>query len=222
MALRRRLLLLAALVAVGTAAALPALAQQGAQQHHRRFDDAEKWSKVFDDPERDAWQKPAEVIAALKLAPEALVADIGSGTGYFAVRLARAVPQGKVFGVDVEPDMVRFLNQRAAKEKLSNLSSHLAADGDPKLPAPVDLVLLVDTYHHIPQRARYFQQLRAALKPGGRVAIIDFRLDSPTGPPPRQRIAPKIVADEMALAGYRESERHEFLPNQYFFVFSPR
>jgi SAM-dependent methyltransferase len=221
MALRRRLLL-AALVAVGAAAALPAFAQQGTQHYHRRFDDAEKWSKVFDDPERDAWQKPAEVIAALKLAPEALVADIGSGTGYFAVRLARAVPQGKVFGVDVEPDMVRFLNERAAKEKLPNLSAHLAAEGDPKLPAPVDLVLVVDTYHHIPQRASYFQQLRAALKPGGRVAIIDFRPDSPTGPPPKHRIAPKIVAEEMALAGYRESERHEFLPNQYFFVFAPR
>ncbi len=217
MALRRRLLL-AALAAT----ALPAFAQQGTQHYHRRFDDAEKWSRVFDDPERDAWQKPAEVIAALKLAPEALVADIGSGTGYFAVRLARAVPQGKVFGVDVEPDMVRFLNQRAAKDKLPNLSSHLAADGDPKLPAPVDLVLVVDTYHHIPARARYFNELRAALKPGGRVAIIDFRLDSPTGPPPKHRIAPKIVVEEMALAGYRELERHEFLPNQYFFVFAPR
>jgi cyclopropane fatty-acyl-phospholipid synthase-like methyltransferase len=214
----RRRLLLAALAA----AVLPALAQHGAQPHHRRFDDAEKWSKVFDDPARDAWQKPAEVIAALKLAPDAAVADIGSGTGYFSVRLARAVPQGKVFGADLEPDMVKFLNERAAKEKLPNLASHLAAEGDPKLPAPVDLVLIVDTYHHIEARAKYFSALRAALKPGGRVAIIDFRLESPTGPPARQRVAPKIVAEEMALAGYREVERHEFLPNQYFLVFAPQ
>lgn len=221
MALRRRLLL-AALALLGAAAALPALAQHGAQPHHRRFDDAEKWSRVFDDPERDAWQKPAEVIAALKLAPGAAVADIGSGTGYFAVRLARAVPQGKVFGADLEPDMVRFLNERAAKEKLPNLVAHLAAENDPKLPAPVDLVLVVDTYHHIGARAKYFGALRAALKPGGRIAIIDFRLDSPTGPPPQHRIAPKVVAEEMALAGYREAERHEFLPNQYFLVFTPR
>jgi cyclopropane fatty-acyl-phospholipid synthase-like methyltransferase len=201
---------------------VPALAQHGAQPHHRRFDDAEKWSRVFDDPERDAWQKPAEVIAALKLAPGAAVADIGSGTGYFAVRLARAVPQGKVFGADLEPDMVRFLNERAAKEKLPNLSSHLAAENGPKLPTPVDLVLVVDTYHHIGDRARYFRELRAALKAGGRVAIIDFKLDSPTGPPVKHRVPPKIVAEEMALAGYRETERHEFLPNQYFLVFAPR
>lgn len=218
----RRRRLLAALLAVGAAAALPAFAQHGAQGYHRRFDDAEKWSKVFDDPERDAWQKPAEVIAALRLAPDALVADVGAGTGYFAVRLARALPQGKVFGVDVEPDMVRFLNERAAKERLGNLAAHLGGEGDPKLPSPVDLVLVVDTYHHISQRPRYFERLRAALKPGGRVAIVDFRLDSPTGPPPRHRIAPKVVAEEMTLAGYRELERHEFLPNQYFLVFAPR
>jgi cyclopropane fatty-acyl-phospholipid synthase-like methyltransferase len=221
MALRRSFLL-ATLALLGAAAALPALAQHGAQTHHRRFDDAEKWSKIFDDPARDQWQKPAEVIAALKLAPDALVADIGSGTGYFAVRLARAVPNGKVFGADLEPDMVKFLNERAAKEKLPNLASHLAAEDDPKLPAPVDLVLIVDTYHHIAARAKYFRELRAALKPGGRVAIIDFRLDSPTGPPVRQRVAAKVVAEEMALAGYREAERHELLPNQYFLVFAPR
>jgi cyclopropane fatty-acyl-phospholipid synthase-like methyltransferase len=219
--LRRRFLAWA-LAALGAAVALPALAQHGAQPHHRRFDDAEKWSKVFDDPARDSWQKPAEVIAALGLPSDAAVADIGSGTGYFAVRLARAVPQGKVYGADLERDMVRFLNERAAKEKLPNLAAHLAAGNDPKLPAPVDLVLVVDTYHHIGERARYFGELRASLKPGGRVAIIDFRLDSPTGPPVKHRVAPKVVAEEMALAGYREAERHEFLPNQYFLVFAPR
>jgi SAM-dependent methyltransferase len=200
----------------------PALAQQGEQRHHRRFDDAERWSKVFDDPARDAWQKPSEVIAALKLAPQAAVADIGSGTGYFAVRLARALPQGRVYGADIEPDMVRFLNERAAKENLSNLSSHLAAHDDPRIPAAVDLVLVVDTYHHIARRSRYFERLRAALRPGGRVAIVDFRLDSPTGPPPAARIAPETVKAEMERAGYRLAEEHGFLPNQYFLVFVPR
>lgn len=200
----------------------PAFAQHGEQHYHRRFDDAEKWSKVFDDPAREAWQKPAEVIRALKLAPNAAIADIGSGTGYFAVRLARALPQGRVYGADVEPDMVRFLNARAAKENLRNLSSHLAADDDPKFPAAVDLALVVDTYHHIPKRTLYFRSLRPALKPGGRVAIIDFKLDSPTGPPPKHRIAPETVVSEMERAGYRLAEEHGFLPNQYFLVFAPR
>ena len=200
----------------------PLVAQHGEQHMHRRFDDAEKWSKVFDDPARDAWQKPAEVIAALKLAPEAIVADIGSGTGYFAVRLARAVPKGKVYGADVEPDMVRFLNARAAREGLGNLTSHGAGDEGPNLPGQVDLALVVDTYHHIPCRSRYFEWLKSALRPGGRIAIIDFKLDSPRGPPVKHRIPPDQVKAEMERAGYRLEDQPDFLPHQYFLLFAPR
>ena len=212
-----------ALIAVlALALSAPLAAQHGEQHMHRRFDDAGKWSKIFDDPARDAWQKPAEVIAALKLAPDAVVADIGSGTGYFAVRLARAVPQGKVYGADVEPDMVKFLNARAARESLGNLASHAAGADGPNLPAPVDLALIVDTYHHIARRTRYFERLKTALRPGGRIAIIDFKLDSPTGPPVRQRVSPEQVTAEMERAGYRLHDQPDFLPNQYFLVFAPR
>ena len=212
----------ALLAALALALSPPLLAQHGEQHMHKRFDNAEKWSKIFDDPARDAWQKPAEVISALKLPPDAVVADIGSGTGYFAVRLARAVPKGKVYGADVEPDMVKFLNGRAARENLANLSSHAAGDNGPNLPAQVDLALLVDTYHHIPRRSRYFEQLKAALRPGGRIAIIDFRLDSPTGPPVEHRIPPEQVKAEMERAGYRLAEQPDFLPHQYFLVFTAR
>lgn len=200
----------------------PGQAQQGHQHFHRSFDDAEKWSRVFDDPARDAWQKPDEVIRALALKPDASVADIGSGTGYFAVRLARALPQGQVYGADVSADMVKFLNERAAREKLPNLASHQAGDSDAKLPAPVDLVLVVDTYHHIAKRSAYFERLKAKLKPGARVAILDFRPDSPAGPPPEHRTAPEQIIAEMDRAGYRLSDRQEFLPRQSFLVFAPR
>jgi SAM-dependent methyltransferase len=200
----------------------PLVAQHGEQHMHGSFDDAEKWSKVFDDPARDAWQKPAEVIAALKLAPDAVVADIGSGTGYFAVRLARAVPRGKVYGADVEPDMVRFLNARAAREGLGNLTSHAAGDEGPNLPSPVDLALFVDTYHHVPRRTGYFERLKASLRSGGRVAIVDFKLDSPTGPPVQHRIPPEQVKAEMERAGYRLVAQPDFLPYQYLLVFAPR
>ncbi len=213
----RLLVILAALVASAT----PTLAQHGHQPMHRHFSDAERWAQVFDDPARDKWQKPDQVVAALTLAPDARVADIGSGTGYFSVRLARAVPEGTVYGADLEPDMVRYLNARAEKEKLANLASHVAAPDDPKLPAPVDLVLVVDTYHHVGARAQYFAKLRETLRPGGRVAIIDFKLDSPTGPPPAGRIAPAQVEQEMTQAGYRRIAAHEFLPYQYFLVFAP-
>jgi cyclopropane fatty-acyl-phospholipid synthase-like methyltransferase len=205
----------------GLLLAAAAQAQHGAQPHHQRFQDAERWSRVFDDPARDAWQKPDEVIRALRLAPGAAVADVGAGTGYFAVRLARALPQGRVYGADLEPDMVKFLGERAAREGLANLSPVQARFEGPNLPAAVDLVLMVDTYHHIDQRPDYFRRLSSSLRPQGRVAIIDFTLDSPTGPPKRHRVAPDVVKEEMARAGYRLAEEHRFLPNQYFLVFAP-
>lgn len=217
--MKRPLALLATFVAA--LATSLALAQHGHQPMHRHFSDAERWAQVFDDPARDAWQKPDQVVAALQLAPDARVADIGSGTGYFAVRLARAVPQGAVTGADLEPDMVNYLNARAAKEKLANLRAIVAAPDDPRLPEPVDLVLVVDTYHHIGARQDYFARLRERLRPGGRIAIIDFKLDSPTGPPASGRVAPEVVEKEMAQAGYRRIAAHDFLPNQYFLVFAP-
>ena len=137
------------------------------------------------------------------------------------MRFARAVPKGQVYGVDAEPDMVRYLDQRARREGLTNLTAVAAKPADPRLPAAVDLVILVDTYHHVPDRERYFSALKKSLKPGGRPAIIDFTLDSPEGPPKRDRIAPDKVKQELARAGYALVENHGFLPNQYFLVFRP-
>jgi len=213
---------LAVLVALAGAAlaALPARAQSPHSREHS-FGGAERWAKVFDDPERDAWQKPHEVIGALALRPDAVIADIGSGTGYFSVRFANMVPKGRVYGVDTEPDMVKYLAERAKREGLGNLTAAKAAPGDPRLPAKVDLAILVDVYHHVDGRERYFSRLRSSLKPGGRVAIIDFRMDSPDGPPPAARIAPEKVKAEFKRAGYLLDAEHDFLPNQYFLVFRP-
>ena len=204
---------LALLVVVAAAAQTP-------HTHRHSFGDAEKWAHVFDDPERDAWQKPHEVIQALGLRPDAVIADIGAGTGYFAVRFANMVPAGKVYAVDVEPDMVRYLAERAKKEKRPNLIAVKGEAGDPRLPEKADLVVLVDVYHHIEQRERYFRALAASLKPGGRIAVIDFRMDSPSGPPKSARLAPERVKAELAAAGYALSEEHGFLPRQYFLVFT--
>lgn len=190
--------------------------------HEHRFSGAERWARVFDDPARDRWQKPDEVIAALALAPDATVADIGAGTGYFAVRLARAAPKGRVYAVDIEPDMVRYLGERARRENLPNLRPVLGKPHDPQLPEPVDRVLIVDTYHHIGDRVAYFERLRARLAPGGEIAIVDFTLDSPVGPPRSARIAADAVRAEMQRAGYALAAQHDFLPHQYFLVFRPR
>lgn len=196
-------------------------AGQAVDDHQHRFSGAERWAAIFDDPARDEWQKPDEVLRALKLAPDAIVADVGAGTGYFAARLAHALPRGHVYGVDAEPDMVHYLGARAQRENLANLTPVLARPDDPAIPVPVDVVILVDTYHHIPERERYFQSLQKSFKTGGRLAIIDFTLESPVGPPVRSRIPGGRVKQELARAGYRLVEEHKFLPNQYFLVFRP-
>lgn len=208
--------LLMVCVALSPAAAIAA---QSHHTGHHRFNDAEAWAKKFDDPKRDAWQKPHEVIQALKLKPDAVVADIGAGTGYFAVRFAHMAPKGRVYGIDTEPDMVKYLNARAKRENLGNLTAVAAEPGNPRLPEKADLVILVDVYHHIDKRETYFRQLQQSLKPEGRVAVIDFKIDSPEGPPPSARIAPDRVKKEMLGAGYTLTQEHAFLPNQYFLIF---
>jgi cyclopropane fatty-acyl-phospholipid synthase-like methyltransferase len=187
-----------------------------------RFDDPEKWAAEFEDPSRDAWQKPDEVVAALQLPPDAVVADIGAATGYFPVRLARALQTGKVYAVDLEPTMSEYLRQRAQREGLGNLHAITAAADDPKLPEPVDLVLVVDTYHHLEHRPAYFERLRAKLRPNARLVIIDFTKSSPMGPPEAMRLGPEQVREELERAGYVLSAEHGFLPHQYFLVFTSR
>lgn len=196
-------------------------AAQSPHSHQHDFKDSAKWSHVFDDPKRDAWQKPHQVIQALALKPDAAVADIGAGTGYFAVRLANMVKAGRVYAVDAEPAMVKHLAGRAKKEHRPNLVAVAAAPADPKLPAPVDLALLVNVYHHIDGRPAYFRRLQASLKPGGRVAILDFTMDSPDGPPKEARLPPEKVVAEMKEAGYVLAKEHRFLPQQFFLEFTP-
>ena len=195
---------------------------QSPATHQHSFGDAEKWAHVFDDPERDAWQKPHEVIKALRLRDRLVIADVGAGTGYFAARIANMFRGATVYAVDVEPSMVRHLDERAKKEGLVNLKPLAAKPGDARLPARADVILLVDVYHHIEDRERYFRKLAGSLKSNGKIAIIDFRVDSPEGPPKEARVAPAQVSAELREAGYLLIESHGFLPRQYFLVFARR
>jgi cyclopropane fatty-acyl-phospholipid synthase-like methyltransferase len=210
-----------ALVAFAAALAAPAVAQTP-HTHDHGFQNADQWARYFDDPARDAWQKPHEVMQALKLKPDAKVADLGAGTGYFSMRLAHMTPKGTVFAVDVEPDMVKYLAERAKRDGMGNVRAVQATPADPRLPEKVDRVLLVDVYHHIGNRAAYFAKLREYLNPGAQVAIIDFRKDSPVGPPASARIGDQQVIDEMKAAGYTLAATHTFLPNQFYLVFTAR
>ncbi|HEX9396284.1 MAG TPA: class I SAM-dependent methyltransferase [Burkholderiales bacterium] len=197
-----------------------ALAQaQSADTHQHDFRDAGKWAQVFDDPKRDEWQKPQEVIKALELAQDSTVADIGAGTGYFSVRLAQIVPNGRVYAVDVETEMVKHLALRAANQGLANVIAVRGAPDDPRLPGKVDVALLVDTYHHIEDREAYFTRLRGMLKPGGRIVVIDFKPDAPQGPPKATRLSADAVKAELDRAGFLVSDDFDFLPYQYFLIF---
>ena len=182
-----------------------------------RFEKADEWTSVFDDPARDAWQRPADVVAALRITPGMTAVDLGAGTGYFLPHLARAVgPSGAVIGLDVEPDMVRYMRERAAKEKLANVRADVAKGDDPGLPAgSVDRILIVNTWHHIPNRPAYAAKLRAALKPGGLVAIVDFTMTSDRGPPKEHRIPPEKAIEELKAGGLTAELLTETLPDQY-------
>jgi SAM-dependent methyltransferase len=202
----------------------------GVQQHGdaapdhfaHRFDNVEELVKRFDDPSRDEWQMPARVIDALQLVPGAVVADIGAGTGYFTVRLARAPARPKVYAVDIEPTMIAHLRHRAMLEGLSNVAAVQASADRSNLPESVDVALIVDTYHHIPNRVAYFTALKTSMKPGARLAIVDFRKGAPEGPPEEFRFTPQQIRDELASAGFSLTAEHDFLPRQIFLIFTAR
>jgi cyclopropane fatty-acyl-phospholipid synthase-like methyltransferase len=188
----------------------------------RHFDNANEWAKSFDDPARDQWQMPARVIDALQLKAGQLVADVGAGTGYFTVRLAKSQAAPKVYAVDIEPSMVEYVRQRAAREGLKNVAVVQASVDRTNLPEPVDLVLVVDTYHHIPNRTAYFTTLKTRMKPGARLAIVDFRKGAPSGPPEEFRFTPEQISAELVNAGFVLQTTHDFLPRQIFLIYGSK
>lgn len=197
------------------------MAHEGAQNHGHgsRFDDAARWTRTFDDPRRDAWQKPHEVLTALNIKSGDRVADIGAGTGYLAIRLAHRAGKGKVYASDVSKGMVDFLQKRARDNGIDNLFAVQGSQTSANLPEPVDLAVLLDVYHHIDRRVDYFRALKQSLKPGARVAIIDFRPESKYGSPKHLRMPVSEVDSEMKAAGYKRTASHGFLPRQYFLIY---
>ncbi len=187
----------------------------------QRFDDIEFWIKMFEDPERDKWQKPKEVVDAMNLKSGDVVADIGAGTGYFARHIAVAVgPKGMAIGLDIETSMVKYMEEDARKLELGNYKARVVRTDDPELEdGSVDVVFLCNTYHHIENRVEYFRKVSNGLKPDGRVVVVDFYRDTDFGPPREHKLAKEVVLEEMKKAGYRPVKTHGFLPQQYFLEF---
>jgi arsenite methyltransferase len=213
------------IISVALAASRPARAQISEPSAHHGFSDVEHWAKVFESPERDRWQKPDVVVRELDLKPGQTVVDIGAGTGYFTRRFAAAVgPGGRAIGLDVEPAMVEYMHKDAKKLGLKNYQARVVKPDNPELaPDSVDLIFLCDTFHHLENRVEYFRRLAAALRPDGRVAIVDFQQRAlPVGPPAAMKVSLTEVRDEMGQAGYKMTRTYGFLPYQYFVEFEPR
>lgn len=188
--------------------------------HHHSFDDPEEYAERWNDPERDEWQQPEEVIEAMGVEEGMTVADLGAGTGYFVPFLSEAVgDDGTVIAVDIEESMLEFIEAMADEKGLENVETVLAeADHSGLEESSVDRILTVNTWHHIPNREDYAAHLAETLTDGGSVWNVDFHEDSPVGPPEDHRLDPQVVIDEMEAGGLDAYEHKLRLERQYIVV----
>jgi len=214
-------------MAAAFALALPAASQDPSprshEEMHRLHRDPKAYIAMLEDPKRDEYQKPQEVMMALGLKPGETIADIGSGSGYFTLRLAAQVgATGRVFAVDIDPEMVRYLNRRLRDAGVRNVQTILAEPDDPLLPdGSIDRFVVVDTWHHIEKQLDYLALMKKMLKPGGQIVMIDFqKRELPFGPPIEMKIAREDLVRQMEANGFGLAKEHTFLPYQYFLVFT--
>lgn len=188
---------------------------------------AEGYISMLERDSRDAMQHPDRIMEKLAVRPGEVVADVGAGSGYFTVRLAAAVGEGgRVVATDIRQEMLDYIAERLTEGAIDNVELVKVEPGDPGLPAgAIDTVLMVDVMHYVEDRAAYAKKLRPALRPGGRVVVIDFRYDPDAerefAPAPEQQVPRKTLDREMAEAGFEVAEAFDFLPEQYFVVYRP-
>ena len=186
------------------------------------FDKPEDWIAYLDKKERDAWQKPDEVVASLSLTGKETVADLGAGSGYFTFRLSRALPAGKVIAIEVEPVMVQHIRHKAMNEGLMNIDSILAVGDDPSIPGGVDLVFICNVLHHVAgSKSAWLSKLSGELRAGAKVVLIEFKEGNlPEGPPESVKISRTRMVELAVQAGLSlDSEKVDLLPYQTFLVF---
>jgi arsenite methyltransferase len=215
-------IILIALLVVPLSASAQDAVKRDHQQMHQLHRDSRAYIGMLEDPKRDAYQKPHEVLSALAIKPSEVIADIGAGSGYFTFRLAHHVgDNGKIYGVDVSPDMILHLNRRIRDLKAINVVSILADADDPLLAdGSIDRFFFSDSWHHIENHTKYLLLIKKMLKPGGEVVMIDFhKKELPVGPPLQMKIAREDLIKQMESNGFRLAKEHTFLPYQYFLVF---
>jgi ubiquinone/menaquinone biosynthesis C-methylase UbiE len=216
-----RALLIAALMAVASAAAVaPLSAQLGARP-------AEEWATTLESGRRLASLDIDNVVAAVGLQPGDVVADIGAGTGIFSIRMARAVgPDGMVISVEVDPGFLSIIQQKAHDQGVSNISTILGEFGDPKLPRrDIDVAFFHDVLHHIEQRGAYLQALAKYMGPGSRIVVVDYDKNKPGNPhanQPEMLIGPEDVQGWMAAAGFEPSRQVSMFEEKFFVIYTKR
>lgn len=179
---------------------------------------------MLEGPDREAWQRPDLIMDALGIGDGSVVADLGAGGGWFTVRLARRVgPNGLVYAEDIQPQMIEAIQRRVSREDLKNVSAVLGSADHPALPkGRLDAALMVDTFHEVTDRQSLLTNVRAALKPGGRLGIVEYRTNGGgPGPSREERLPPQQVISAAEAAGFRLVRQEQFLPYQYMLVFTP-
>lgn len=196
-------------------------ATQQAKPHGRLFPPQDLG--LLEAPDRDRWQRPDRIMDALGIADASRVADVGAGSGWFTIRLARRVgPQGVVYAEDVQQEMLNAISRRVQREGLANVRPVLGRGPDPRLPeASLDAVLIVDAYHEIEDRIGFLTNVARSLKPHGRIGVVDFKVEGGgPGPDLDERVNPDAVVADAARAGLRMVSSETFLQYQYFLVFA--
>ena len=189
------------------------------KEHHHDFNDIDHWVRVFEEPGRDVWQKPEQVVAWLKATSGLTVADVGAASGYFTRTWARAVgPTGWAIAVEIEPGFFKPIHELARKEGLTNVLTQICGPEGPGLPDhSVDVIFICDTLHHIDHRVGYYEKVKAALKDGGQLAIVDYFHDKdlPFGPKKAERLDHRLIMAELEKAGFTVRLNDTLLPYQY-------
>ncbi|AFY79577.1 methylase involved in ubiquinone/menaquinone biosynthesis [Pleurocapsa sp. PCC 7327] len=175
-------------------------------------------------PSRELQEQPKKVIEALNLKPTDVVADIGAGTGYFSFRIASLVPQGKVYAVDIQPEMLDVLNFLKTENRVTNVETVLGSVSTPNLsPNSIDLALMVDAYHEFEYPREIMEEIVKALKRNGRVVLVEYRRENPLIPiKALHKMTQNQVKKEMNAVGLSWKETQEFLPQQHFMVFKKK
>lgn len=190
-------------------------------QRFKPLADTEEYVAFLERPDRAIWQKPDDVVRALRLTGDETVADVGAESGYFSFRFAAALPRGNVVATDIEPEMIRYIRDKAAAEGVHNVEPVLAAADDPKVPATADIVFLCDILRRVSERSAWLLRLHDEMKADARLVVIEFKEgDLPEGPPTAMKIPRDELINLLRVAGFVPAgEEKDLLPYQLFLVF---